>query len=212
MSRRLLTYICIDTSGSMKGEPIEAVNVGLQSLLSALRQNPYALESVYLSIFTFDIQIKNVLPLTALENVVLPTISCPESGATFLGKLLEDIAQAVKKDRILATPDQKGDWRPILILLTDGKPSDIQKYREYIPKVKALDFGVIVGCAAGPKAEVSYLQELTPDVVKLDTTDANMLTTFFKWVSSSIEMGGKSQGTGESMTLPPPPRELNLVV
>ena len=44
------------------------------------------------------------------------------------------------------------------------------------------------------------------------TTDANMLTTFFKWVSSSIEMGGKSQGTGESMTLPPPPRELNLVV
>ena len=42
----------------MKGEPIEAVNVGLQSLLSALRQNPYALESVYLSISTFDTQIK----------------------------------------------------------------------------------------------------------------------------------------------------------
>ncbi|KAL1028050.1 hypothetical protein CH568_000755 [Haemophilus influenzae] len=97
MSRRLLTYICIDTSGSMKGEPIEAVNVGLQSLLSALRQNPYALESVYLSISTFDMQIKNVLPLTALEDVVLPTISCPDSGATFLGKMLEEISQAVKK-------------------------------------------------------------------------------------------------------------------
>lgn len=62
MARRLLTYICIDTSGSMKGEPIEAVNVGLQSLLSALRQNPYALESVYLSISTFDTVIKNVFP------------------------------------------------------------------------------------------------------------------------------------------------------
>ena len=37
MSRRLLTYICIDTSGSMRGEPIEAGNNGLQSLLSSLR-------------------------------------------------------------------------------------------------------------------------------------------------------------------------------
>ena len=59
---------------------------------------------------------------------------------------------------------------------------------------------------------MSYLQELTPDVVKLDTTDANMLTTFFKWVSSSIEMGSKSQGTGQTVALPPPPNELNLIV
>lgn len=109
MSRRLLTYICIDTSGSMKGEPIEAVNVGLQSLLSALRQNPYALESVYLSILTFNNQIETVLPLTALEDVVLPTIQCPDSGATFLGKMLEELAQKVQKDRILGSADKKGD-------------------------------------------------------------------------------------------------------
>ncbi|MFC2407123.1 MAG: tellurium resistance protein TerY, partial [Cardiobacterium sp.] len=38
MTRRLLTYICIDTSGSMRGEPIEAVNTGLQALLASLRQ------------------------------------------------------------------------------------------------------------------------------------------------------------------------------
>lgn len=107
MARRLLTYICIDTSGSMKGEPIEAVNVGLQSLLSALRQNPYALESVYLSISTFDTLIKNVLPLTALEDVVLPTISCPDSGATFLGKMLENIVQAVKKIAFLQQRNKK---------------------------------------------------------------------------------------------------------
>lgn len=131
MARRLLTYICIDTSGSMKGEPIEAVNVGLQSLLSALRQNPYALESVYLSISTFDTVIKNVFPLTALEDVVLPTISCPDSGATFLGKMLENIVQAVKKDRLLATAEQKGDWRPILILLTDGKSSPLVRSEKH---------------------------------------------------------------------------------
>ena len=158
MSRRLLTYICIDTSGSMKGEPIEAVNVGLQSLLSALRQNPYALDSVYLSIFTFDSEIKNVLPLTALEDVTLPTVSTPDSGPTFLGKMLEELASTVQKERILGSANQKGDWRPILILLTDGKPSDVMAYNNAVPLIKSLNFGNIVACAAGPKADPNVLK------------------------------------------------------
>ena len=54
MSRRLPVYLLIDSSGSMRGEPIHAVNVGISSMLEALRQDPYALESVYLSLITFD--------------------------------------------------------------------------------------------------------------------------------------------------------------
>ena len=46
--RRLPVFILLDTSGSMRGEPIHSVNVGLQAMLSALRQDPYALESVHL--------------------------------------------------------------------------------------------------------------------------------------------------------------------
>lgn len=212
MSRRLLTYICIDTSGSMKGEPIEAVNVGLQSLLSALRQNPYALESVYLSISTFDSQIKNVLPLTALEDVVLPTISTPDSGPTFLGKMLEELAQAVKKDRILGTATQKGDWRPILILLTDGKPSDVMAYDNAIPQIKSLNFGNIVACAAGPKADPQILKKLTDTVVSLDTMDANSFAQFFQWVSASVAQTSVTVGAPANSSLPPPPDEINVVL
>ena len=190
MARRLLTYICIDTSGSMKGEPIEAVNVGLQSLLSALRQNPYALESVYLSISTFDTQIKNVLPLTALEDVVLPMISCPDSGATFLGKMLEEIAQMVKKDRILATTFA---------------------YEQSIPQIKSLNFGNIVACAAGPKADPNILKKLTDTVVSLDTMDANSFAQFFQWVSASVAQTSVSVGAVNHNDLPPPPDEINIV-
>lgn len=211
MSRRLLTYLCIDTSGSMQGEPIEAVNTGLSALISALRQNPYALESVYLSIYTFDNQIQNVLPLTALEEIQLPTISCPNSGATFLGKMLEELVQAVKKDRILATENQKGDWRPILILLTDGKPSDVLAYEQAIPQVKALNFGNIVACAAGPKASPDVLKKLTDTVVSLDTMDANSFAQFFQWVSASVAQSSVSLGQASS-DLPPPPSEINVVL
>ncbi len=52
--RRLPVYLVIDTSGSMRGESIHSVNVGIQAMLSALRQDPYALESVHISIITYD--------------------------------------------------------------------------------------------------------------------------------------------------------------
>lgn len=63
MSRRLPVYLLLDTSGSMRGEPIAAVNQGLQILVSLLRQNPTALETAYLSIITFDDAAKQILPL-----------------------------------------------------------------------------------------------------------------------------------------------------
>lgn len=213
MSRRLLTYICIDTSGSMRGEPIEAVNNGLAALMASLRQNPYALESVHLSVMTFDSQIKEVLPMTALEQVVMPEIVCPESGATFLGAMLEYVIEAVKRDRIVGTAEQKGDWRPILIVLTDGKPTDLLAYSESLAPLKALGFGNIVACAAGPKADISYLQQLTDTVVSLDTMDAASFAKFFQWVSAAISGSSVSVGSpNHTNDLPPPPPEIQIVI
>lgn len=50
MTRRLPVYILIDTSGSMKGEPIESVKVGLSDMIASLRLDPYALETACISI------------------------------------------------------------------------------------------------------------------------------------------------------------------
>jgi len=212
MNRRLLAYFLLDTSGSMRGEPIAALNNGFNGLISMLRSDPQAMDSLHISVVTFDREVNNLIPLVDLASFHPVEIKCPDSGPTHTGQALEMIYDLVNKDLIKGSADRKGDWKPLLFVFTDGKPSDLQKYREMIPKIKSLDFGVIVGCAAGPKAEVSFLQELTSNVVKLDTTDASTLTTFFQWVSSSIEIGSKSQGTGESMTLPPPPSELNIIV
>jgi len=54
MSRQLPVYLLIDSSGSMNGEPINSVNEGLRAMMNALRQDPYALETVLLSVVTFD--------------------------------------------------------------------------------------------------------------------------------------------------------------
>ncbi|WP_068944462.1 vWA domain-containing protein [Chryseobacterium timonianum] len=212
MNRRLLAYFLLDTSGSMNGEPIQALNNGFNGLISMLRADPQAMESLHLSVITFDREVKNIIPLTALSNFYPIEITCPDSGPTHTGAALEMVSDLVQKDLVKGSADEKGDWQPLLFIFTDGKPSDIQKYRQMIPILRGLEFGAIVGCAAGPKADEQSLKELTDHVVKLDTTDAITLSSFFKWVSTSITQGGHSQNTTDHVTLPPPPSELNIII
>lgn len=209
--RRLPVYLLLDTSGSMKGEPIESVKSGIAAMLAALRQDPHALESMHLSIITFDREVKTILPLSGLESLQLPEISCPDSGPTHIGAALEVICSRVAAEVLRTEGEQKGDWRPLLFLMTDGVPSDIQLYKEMIPKVRALGFASIIACAAGPKARKEDLVHLADHVVTLDTMDGNGFANFFRWVSSSVAAGSASAGSSGDLHLPPPPPEVNLV-
>jgi uncharacterized protein YegL len=210
--RRLPVYFLLDTSGSMYGEPIQALNNALSGMINTLRTDAQALDSLWISIITFDREVKEIVSLTELVNFQLPEITCPQSGPTNTGAGLDFVIQKVKNDIIKGSPTQKGDWKPLLFVFTDGKPSDIQFYRQKTAEIKNLNFGAVVGCAAGHMANDEILKELTDNVVHLDSADSSTLKQFFKWVSETIEQGNKSQGTGESITLPPPPSEITVVI
>ncbi len=210
--RRLPVYFLLDTSGSMYGEPIQALNNALSGMINTLRADAQALDSLWLSIITFDREVSEIIPLTELVHFQLPEITCPQSGPTNMGKALEMLYNKVTKEVRKGNENQKGDWKPLLFIMTDGSPSDIAIYREYVPKIKTLNFGAIVACAAGPKAKDAYLKEMTDIVVHLDTADSATLKSFFKWVSDTIEQGNKSMGTAETVALPPPPSEVVFVI
>lgn len=196
----------------MRGEPIESVKVGLEAMVSSLRQEPYALESVNISIITFDREVKQILPLTPLDELQLPEITTPESGPTHTGEALKLLCEKIDQEVRLSTPDRKGDWMPLLFLMTDGKPSDTQLYKEMIPEVKKRRFASVVACAAGMNAKTEPLKELTDKVYTLDTLDSSAFKKFFKWVSDTIEIGNRSIGATDDLKLPPPPAEVNVIV
>ena len=111
--RRLPVYLLLDTSGSMYGEPIEAVKNGVQVLVSTLRQDPYALETAYLSIITFDSDARQVAPLTELASFQQPNLEA--NGGTALGEALGLLAQKVDAEVTKTTAEKKGDWKPLEI-------------------------------------------------------------------------------------------------
>jgi len=211
MSRRLPIYILLDTSGSMRGEPIEAVKTGLQALLSSLKRDPYALETVYLSIITFDREAKVLVPLTELEQFVLPNIETPETSPTNLGEALELLLKQYDYEIVKTTPNKKGDWIPFAVLMTDGAPSDTSLFNKMVGKIKTYQFAKIVACAAGAKAKTEPLHKITQDVVSLDTMDSNTFSKFWVWVSTTFSRQSQSADPTHE-TLPPPPVEINLVM
>lgn len=211
--RRLPVYILLDTSGSMFGEPIEAVKNGVQILVSTLRSDPYALETAYLSVITFNSTAQQDVPLTELASFQQPNLSA--SGCTALGGALSLLAQRADAEVTKTTAEQKGDWKPLVFIMTDGEPTDdLQKGLAEFNKCK---WGVVVACAAGQGANTNTLKKITECVVQLDTADSATIKSFFKWVSASISTSsmkvedGFGEVTGLS-ELPPPPPEVNIVV
>jgi uncharacterized protein YegL len=150
--------------------------------------------------------------MSPLDQIVLPEVVCPESGPTFLGAALHTICDMVERDVSKSSAEQKGDWRPLLFVMTDGKPSDTLAYQEALPRVRQANFATIVACAAGPKSDPAQLRPLTDRVVSLDTLDSSGFASFFQWVSSAVTAGSTSVGAVGATELPPPPPEVQVVL
>ena len=211
--RRLPVYLLLDTSGSMFGEPIEAVKNGVQVLVSTLRSDPYALETAYLSVITFNSTAQQITPLTELSAFQQPNFEA--SGCTALGEALELLANKVDSEVVKTTTEVKGDWKPLVFLMTDGEPTD--DLNKGLAEFKKRKFGMVVACAAGQGANTDILKKITECVVQLDTADGATIKAFFKWVSASVSIGSqKVEDAGVEVTglseLPPPPPEVNIVV
>lgn len=191
--RRLPIYLLVDTSKSMAGSKISAVNEGLKDLVNLLRENPVALETGYISIITFSTESQQVLPLTSLIDVQLPTIKAVgwtnlELG---LGKLLECMEREVVSAS--AQLERKGDYKPIVVIFSDGGQSR-GNWHNIIEKVHARFAkcqNVTAFVATGGQYH-SYIEELkeivgpTGYAILLDDFDADSFAKVIDIVSQSV--------------------------
>lgn len=212
--RRLPVYLLLDISASMMGEPIEAVKKGIELMVASLRQNPQAIESVYLSIITFGNTAQVLTPLTDLASFQMPALVA--TGQTALGGALTLVSERINIEVAKNTMETRGDWKPIVFIMTDGLPMD--NLEKGIANFANCKTAYTVACAAGEHANSEALKKITPNVIALKNTNENTLTRFFLWISSSIgvtsvrvESEGDISGMANLDELPPPPPEINII-
>ena len=120
--RRLPIFLLIDVSESMVGVNHYKLEEGLQTITTTLRQDPYALETAFLSVIVFAGRARTIVPLTDIATFYPPEL--PIGGGTSLGVALNHLMDEIDKSVKRSSDNQKGDWKPIIFLLTDGHPTD----------------------------------------------------------------------------------------
>ncbi len=213
-SRRLPVYLLLDTSSSMQGVKIVGVNNGVIMICQELLGDPRAASTVYISIITFADQAYQS-PLIPITQFTPPQFNAnpPGISGTALGGALRLLNESLDQDLFINQGDaQKGDYKPIVFVLTDGEPSDHwQTEAQRLANRTVNKAANVIGLGIGPGANIQIIRQFANIALLMqDVTPAN-LRSFFAWVSGSImtasrAAGGFAPGAAPQVAqLPPPP-------
>ena len=188
--RKLPVYLLLDCSASMSGSPIQAVNQGVGTIYTELCNNPRALSTVKLSVITFSGN-ATFTPPVALDQFVPPTLVA--NGGTPLGGALRALADSIDRDLDKTTKDKKGDYCPIVFLLTDGYPTDdytaqANRIRQFTGSQKPMI--IALGCGGG--ADEAMLKNVAQHVFLMHNVTPEEIRKFFVWLTGSIKQASNA--------------------
>ncbi len=191
--RRLPVFFILDCSESMVGENLKKMEDGLQSIIKSLRSDPYALETVYVSVIAFAGVAKRITPLVEIVSFYPPKL--PLGSGTSLGAALNILMAELDTSVIKTTTEMKGDWKPIIYLFTDGHPTDdpLPAVERWTSKYASKSNLIAVGF--GKDADFSVLKKLTENTMILEDLNKDKnFKKFIDWVTDSVKTQSKSIG------------------
>jgi uncharacterized protein YegL len=169
----------------MVGEPMQLVEEGMAAIMKELKTDPYAIETAWISVIVFAGQAKTLVPLQEIVNFYPPRF--PVGGGTSLSKGLGHLMFEMRRSIVKTTYEQKGDWKPIIFLFTDGVHTDDTKTAIAEWKQNWQRTANMIAVSFGSETDVQELSELTENVLLFKNTDATAYKKFFKWVTDSIK-------------------------
>lgn len=205
--RRLPVYLVLDSSESTLGEAHDSIVLGVAKMLETLRRNPYALETVWLSVITFDAKARVVTPLTDICEFIPPNFKI--HPGTALGQAVDLLRERLGREVVRTTADQKGDWKPLVFFLTDGQPTDewqaaVQRFKASRPRPAH-----VCAIGVGDDVDFSVLKEIADETYKLDASSEAELPALFNrlfvWLSASVNTTSRALDDNPRMedALPP---------
>ncbi len=195
--------LLLDTSGSMQGGAISALNAGLAHFKENLEGDSLASRRVEVAVVTFNTDVSIVQDFVTVDMFEPPTLAA--QGMTHIGAAIHRALDLLQARKSQYRNNGIAYYRPWVFLITDGEPQGeeeqvvqaaAQRIAEEEQKKRVAFFAVGVGDAdMGRLAQISVR---TP--VKLNGLN---FVEMFVWLSASMQRVSQSQ-VDEQVALPPP--------
>ena len=184
--------LLLDTSTSMRGQPMAELNDGLQSFRSSLMSDDMAMQRVELGIVTFG-PVRVQAEFQSAEMFSPPVLEA--NGDTPLGAAITRALDMLDARKRAYRDAGVGYYRPWVFLITDGAPTD--EWRAAAERVrqgdsdKAKAFSFFAVGVQG--ADMSTLARICSDARPPLPLRGLHFRELFSWLSSSLAGVARSQ-------------------
>ncbi|MBW3622799.1 MAG: VWA domain-containing protein [Armatimonadetes bacterium] len=195
--------LLLDTSGSMQGAAIHALNEGLRAFKDDLMRDSLASRRVEIAIVTFNSQVEVVQDFVTADGFT-PT-GLRANGSTYMGGAVQMALDMIHARKSRYRENGIAYYRPWVFLITDGEPQGeapevvqeaARRIREEEESKRVAFFAVGV-----ENANMTKLADLSVRApIKLKGLN---FVELFVWLSRSTQAVSHSQ-VGDQVALPPP--------
>ncbi len=195
--------LLLDTSGSMNGPALDALNEGLKSFKNDLVKDPLASRRVEVAVVTFDNEVRVVQDFVTVDQFDPPGLTA--GGMTHMGAAIHKALDMVAARKQQYRSNGVAYYRPWVFLITDGapqgEPDDVVE--QAAQRVKSDEAGrkVALFAVGVENADMNRLAQLAVRApVKLNGLN---FVEMFVWLSASMQKVSQSR-VDEQVALPPP--------
>lgn len=193
--------LLLDTSGSMRGERLAALNEGLRTLRDELIRDNITARRVEVAIITFDSQVRIVQRFVTADRFDPPVLTA--SGQTRMAAGIEEALTMVETRKEQYKRHGLYYYRPWILMITDGKPegdsqaeiAEATRHLREDEKAKRVAFFAV----GVEDADLEGLQEIV--VRPPMPLDGLKFGELFSWLSQSMQAVSQSQ-PGDRVELP----------
>ncbi len=194
--------LLLDTSKSMSGEPIQALNEGLRTFREELLKDTLARQRVEVAIVTFGGSVQVVQNFVTVDSFDPPVLQA--SGQTPMGSAVLQALDLIDARKLQYRANGIVYYRPWVFMITDGAPKgeSLEVTRQAVQRIKTAEAEKKVAFfSVGVEgANMKLLSKLsTRQPMKLRGLK---FVEMFVWLSKSAERVAHSR-EGEQVALPP---------
>lgn len=203
-SQRAPVVLVIDTSGSMAGSKIRELSSGLQAFHQTLKNDDTAALSVEVSLITFGPTVQQIHDFSTAFDFNLPKFEA--SGETPMGEALEFALTQLEARKCIYREHGIPYYRPWLVLITDGVPTDLEKVAQVATALKKAESKsklstFLIGVEG---ADMNILNQIAPPQRSPLMLKGLNFRELFLWLSASMQSISHSQGSQADISLPSP--------